>query len=134
MSQRPTDRARIDLGEFIIGRIEKEGRTFEMLLAPDKAWEAKKIIRDEINKRLVEGKDKSRITVEELLKNPKISIELIFESFIVFEDLRRGKKLLTVIWKLFLILAREELLRVIFYWMEIFNGLELKEMKRKIKN
>jgi ribosome maturation protein Sdo1 len=42
-------RARIDLGGFIVGRIVKEGRTFEMLLAPDKAWEAKKIIREEIN-------------------------------------------------------------------------------------
>ena len=85
-------RARIDLGGFIIGRIVKEGRTFEMLLDPDQAWEAKKIIRDEINKRLLEGKEKSRISAEELLNNPKISIELIFESFIVFEDLRRGKK------------------------------------------
>ncbi|MHA1534065.1 MAG: hypothetical protein ACTSP8_04985 [Promethearchaeota archaeon] len=85
-------RARIDLGGFIIGRIAKEGRTFEMLLAPDQAWKAKKMIRDEINKRLVEGKDKSRFSVDELLKNPKISIDLIFESFIVFEDLRRGKK------------------------------------------
>jgi ribosome maturation protein SDO1 len=63
-----------------------------MLLDPEQAWEAKKIIRDEINKRLVEGKEKSRISAEELLKNPKISIELIFESFIVFEDLKRGKK------------------------------------------
>jgi len=86
------DRARIDLGGYIIGRIEKEGRTFEMLLDPEKAWEAKKIIRVEINKRLKEGKEKSRITSEELLKNPNISIDLIFESFTVFEDLRRGKK------------------------------------------
>ncbi|TFF86272.1 MAG: ribosome assembly factor SBDS [Promethearchaeota archaeon] len=86
------DRARIDLGGYIIGRIEKEGRTFEMLLDPEKAWEAKKIIRDEINQRLKEGKEKSRITPEELLDNPDISIDLIFESFTVFEDLRRGKK------------------------------------------
>jgi len=86
------DRARIDLGGFIVGRIVKEGRTFEMLLAPDKAWEAKKIIREEINKRLMEGSKKSRVSAEELLKNPKITIELIFESFTVFEDLRRGKK------------------------------------------
>jgi ribosome maturation protein SDO1 len=86
------DRARIDLGGYIIGRIEKEGRTFEMLLDPEKAWEAKKIIRDEINKRLKEGKEKSRISPAELLKNPNISIDLIFESFTVFEDLRRGKK------------------------------------------
>ena len=85
-------RARINLGGFIVGRIAKEGRTFEMLLAPDKAWEAKKIIREEINKRLMEGSKKSRVSAEELLKNPKISIELIFESFTVFEDLRRGKK------------------------------------------
>jgi ribosome maturation protein SDO1 len=86
------DRARIDLGGFIIGRIEKEGRTFEMLLDPEKAWEAKKNIRDEINARLKQGSEKSRLTVKELLDNPKISVDLIFESFIVFEDLRRGKK------------------------------------------
>ena len=86
------DRARIDLGDFIIGRIEKEGRTFEMLLDPEKAWEAKKNIRDEINARLKQGSEKSRLTVKELLDNPKISVDLIFESFIVFEDLRRGKK------------------------------------------
>ncbi|MFX1587105.1 MAG: ribosome assembly factor SBDS [Promethearchaeota archaeon] len=86
------DRARIDLGGYIIGRIEKEGRTFEMLLDPDKAWEAKKIIREEIDKRLKEGSKKSRLTVKEILNNPNISIDLIFESFTIFEDLRRGKK------------------------------------------
>jgi ribosome maturation protein SDO1 len=86
------DRARIDLGGFIIGRIEKSGRTFEMLMDPENAWEAKKIIREEINKRLKEGKSKSRITIQELLNHQKINLELIFESFTVFEDLRRGKK------------------------------------------
>ncbi|MFX1459673.1 MAG: ribosome assembly factor SBDS [Promethearchaeota archaeon] len=86
------DRARIDLGDYIVGRIEKEGRVFEMLLDPHQAWEAKKIIRDEISKRFKEGSEKSRLTVEEILNNPKISIDLIFESFTVFEDLRRGKK------------------------------------------
>jgi len=43
-------------------------------------------------RRLKDGKEKSRISVEELLNNPNISIDLIFESFTVFEDLRRGKK------------------------------------------
>jgi len=86
------DRARIDLGGFIIGRLEKLGRTFEMLLDPDKAWESKKYIREEINKRLKEGKKKTRLTVEELLEDRNITLELIFESFTVFEDLKRGKK------------------------------------------
>ncbi|MFX1409922.1 MAG: ribosome assembly factor SBDS [Promethearchaeota archaeon] len=86
------DRARIDLGGFIIGRIDKSGRIFEMLMDPEKAWEAKKIIREEIEKRLKSGKDKSRMTVDELLTDQKIDLELIFESFTVFEDLRRGKK------------------------------------------
>ncbi|MFX1328599.1 MAG: ribosome assembly factor SBDS [Promethearchaeota archaeon] len=86
------DRARIDLGGFIIGRIEKAGRVFEMLMDPEKAWEAKKLIREEINKRLKEGKEKSRLTVEELLNDRKVDLELIFESYTVFEDLRRGKK------------------------------------------
>ncbi|MFX0038594.1 MAG: ribosome assembly factor SBDS [Promethearchaeota archaeon] len=86
------DRARIDLGGYIIGRIENSGRIFEMLMDPEKAWDAKKIIREEINKRLKEGKEKSRLTVDEILNHKDIDLELIFESFIVFEDLRRGKK------------------------------------------
>ncbi|MBD3194639.1 MAG: ribosome assembly factor SBDS [Candidatus Lokiarchaeota archaeon] len=86
------DRARIDLGNNIIGRIEKSGRTFEMLLDPEKAWNAKKIIREEINQRLKDGKKKSRLSPEEIIEDPRINLELIFESFIVFEDLRRGKK------------------------------------------
>jgi len=86
------DRARIDLGNYIIGRLEKSGRTFEMLLDPQNAWEANKYIREEINKRLKDGKEKSRLTVEEVLQDPNINLEMIFETFTVFEDLRRGKK------------------------------------------
>ena len=86
------DRARINLGDNIIGRIEKGGRTFEMLMDPDKAWDIKKYIREEINNRLKEGKKKSRLTIQEVLKDPNIPLELIFQSFIVFEDLKRGKK------------------------------------------
>jgi ribosome maturation protein SDO1 len=86
------DRARINLGNYIIGRLEKGGRTFEMLIDPEKAWEAKKIIRDEIDRRLKAGSKKSRLTVDEVINYPKISLELIFESFTVFEDLKRGKK------------------------------------------
>ncbi|NVM36758.1 MAG: ribosome assembly factor SBDS [Candidatus Lokiarchaeota archaeon] len=86
------DRARIDLGGFIVGRIENSGRIFEMLMDPEKAWEAKKLIREEINTRLKAGKEQSRLTVEELLNDRKIDLELIFESFTVFEDFRRGKK------------------------------------------
>jgi ribosome maturation protein SDO1 len=92
MIDRPTDRARIDLGGYIIGRIEKSGRRFEMLMDPEKAWEAKKLIREEIENRLKSGKEKSRLTVDEILNSNKIDLELIFESFTVFEDLRRGKK------------------------------------------
>ncbi len=86
------DRARIDLGNHIIGRLEKGGRVFEMLMDPERAWNAKKYIREEINRRLKEGKEQSRLTVEEVIEDPNIPLELIFESFIVFEDLRRGKK------------------------------------------
>ena len=86
------DRARIDLGGYIIGRIEKGGRTFEMLIDPEQAWEAKKIIREEINRRLKAGSQKSRVSVEELINDSKINLEMVFESFTVFEDLRRGKK------------------------------------------
>jgi ribosome maturation protein SDO1 len=92
MSDRPTDRVRIDLGDFIVGKIEKSGRRFEMLMDPQKAWEGKKIIREEIDKRLKEGAEKSRLTVDDILDNNNIDLELIFESFTVFEDLRRGKK------------------------------------------
>jgi ribosome maturation protein SDO1 len=92
MIDRPTDRARIDLGGYIIGKIEKSGRRFEMLMDPEKAWEAKKLIREEIENRLKAGKEKSRLTVDDILNSNKIDMELIFESFTVFEDLRRGKK------------------------------------------
>ncbi|MHA2474021.1 MAG: ribosome assembly factor SBDS [Promethearchaeota archaeon] len=92
MFGRPTDRPRIDLGEYIIGRIEKSGRNFEMLMDPEKAWEAKKNIREEIDNRLKAGEKKTRLDVEEVLNDRKIDLELIFESFTVFEDLRRGKK------------------------------------------
>jgi len=92
MIDRPTDRARIDLGGYIIGKIEKSGRRFEMLMDPEKAWEAKKFIREEIESRLEAGKGKSRLSVDEILNSNKIDLELIFESFTVFEDLRRGKK------------------------------------------
>ncbi len=84
------DRARIDLGDYIIGRIDKGGRTFEMLMDPEKAWEAKKYIREEINNRLKAGK--ARPLVKDIINNPHIDLEMIFESFIVFEDLKRGRK------------------------------------------
>jgi len=86
------DRARMNLGNNIIGRLENSGRTFEMLMDPEKAWEAKKYIREEINKRLKEGKKRSRLTPKEIINDLNITLELIFESFIVFEDLKRGKK------------------------------------------
>ncbi|TXT62021.1 MAG: Ribosome maturation protein [Promethearchaeota archaeon] len=86
------DRARIDLGKHIVGTLEKGGRTFEMLLDPEQAWKAKKYIREEINRRLKEGKEQSRLTPQEVMEDSNIPLELIFESFIVFEDLRRGKK------------------------------------------
>ncbi|MHA1293888.1 MAG: ribosome assembly factor SBDS [Promethearchaeota archaeon] len=86
------DRARIDLGGYIIGRIEKSGKVFEMLMDPDKAWEAKKYIREEINKRLKAGSVKTRLSVDEILNDNKIDMTMIFESYTVFEDLKRGKK------------------------------------------
>ena len=92
MIDRPTDRARIDLGGFIVGKIAKSGRRFEMLMDPKKAWEAKKVIREEIDKRLKKGAEKSRLTVDDIINNNKIDLELVFETFTVFEDLRRGKK------------------------------------------
>lgn len=86
------DRARIDLGAYIIGRIEKAGRKFEMLMDPNQAWVAKKHIRDEIDKRLRTGNKQTRPSVSDIIKDPLINLEMIFESFVVFEDLKRGKK------------------------------------------
>jgi ribosome maturation protein SDO1 len=86
------DRARINLGNYIIGRIEKAGRTFEMLMDPQQAWEANKYIREEINNRLKAGKEKSRLTVDEIMMDPNVNLEMIFESFTVFEEFKRGTK------------------------------------------
>lgn len=90
------DRARLDLGNYVIGRIEKGNRKFEMLLDPEKAWDAKKKIRDEIDRRLKKGEKETRLTVDEVLKFPEINLDLIIESFVVFDDLKRGEKALEV--------------------------------------
>lgn len=88
------DRARIELGNHVIGRIEKGNKIFEMLLDSEKAWAAKKKIREEIEKKIKKGDIKTRLTIDDLLKFQGINIDLIFESFSVFEDLKRGKKAL----------------------------------------
>jgi ribosome maturation protein SDO1 len=88
------DRARIELGNHVIGRIEKGNKKFEMLLDPEKAWDAKKKIREEIEKRLKKGENKSRLSVDDLINFTDINLDLIFETFAVFEDLKRGEKAL----------------------------------------
>jgi len=88
------DRARIELGNHVIGRIEKGNKTFEMLLDSEKAWAAKKKIREEIETKIKKGDIKTRLTIDDLLKFQGINLDLIFESFSVFEDLKRGKKAL----------------------------------------
>ena len=57
---------RVDLGESVVARYEKDGQRFEILVDPDKAW------------RLKQGEN--------------IDIRDILIGFIIFEDAKRGRK------------------------------------------
>ncbi|WEU39740.1 MAG: ribosome assembly factor SBDS [Candidatus Odinarchaeum yellowstonii] len=56
----------VELGNHVIARYEKGGETFEILVEPNKAYEFRRGV--------------------------KISLDEILEGFIIFEDLKHGKK------------------------------------------
>jgi ribosome maturation protein SDO1 len=86
---------KMDLSNFIIVKLEKGKKTFEMLADPDAAWKAKQYIGLENQKRekqasTPEQKAKAMMTVQEVLKDPQITISDIFQSTEVFENIKKA--------------------------------------------
>ena len=90
MSLRSSGEKRVDLGKFAIARLRKSNKTIEMIVEPEQAWKAKKIMEARIHE--MKADDESSVfTLEDLKKIPEIDINNIFEGLIVFEDAKRGK-------------------------------------------
>ncbi|MBN2150272.1 MAG: ribosome assembly factor SBDS [Candidatus Lokiarchaeota archaeon] len=84
---------RMDFGKYIIASIRIAGRRYEILVDPDKSWELKKQIRQFQKEKEKELNKTYKVTVDDVLKFSKVPMEQIVESYIVFEDIRRGEKM-----------------------------------------
>jgi ribosome maturation protein SDO1 len=62
-----------------------------MIVEPEEAWKAKKMIDSKISE-LREEDEQAEFTLDDLKKTPEIDINNIFEGLIVFEDAKRGKE------------------------------------------
>lgn len=76
-----------DLGKYIIVKLEKNNRTFEMIADPDEAWKAKQVI-----KQLKQNKPDHEIEIDEILKNPDIDLESIFPTYDFFSNVKKGDR------------------------------------------
>ncbi|MEX2717221.1 MAG: ribosome assembly factor SBDS [Candidatus Sigynarchaeum springense] len=84
---------RMDFGKYIIAHIKIGGRRFEILVDPDKSWDLKKQIRQFQKEKEKELNKAYKVTVDDVLKFSKVPMDQIVESYIVFEDIRRGEKM-----------------------------------------
>jgi ribosome maturation protein SDO1 len=90
MSLRSGGEKRVDFGKFTIARLRKGNVVIEMIVEPEQAWKAKKIIESFIHK-LKDEDETAVFTLDKLKSIPEIDINNIFEGLIVFEDAKRGK-------------------------------------------
>ncbi|NMC05754.1 MAG: ribosome assembly factor SBDS [Candidatus Lokiarchaeota archaeon] len=84
---------RMDFGKYIIANIRLSGRRFEILVDPDKSWELKKHIRQFQKEKEKELNKTYKVTVDDVIKISKVPMDQIVESYIIFEDIRRGEKM-----------------------------------------
>ncbi|TFG21372.1 MAG: ribosome assembly factor SBDS [Promethearchaeota archaeon] len=90
MSLRSGGEKRVDLGKYTIARLRKNNIIVEMIVEPEQAWKAKKIMEAHIHEMKLED-ESSVFTLEKLKSIPEIDVNNIFEGFIIFEDAMRGK-------------------------------------------
>jgi len=90
MSRGSAGEKRIDFGKFTIARLRKNNTTIEMIVEPEQAWNAKKLIESHIHQ-LKDKEESSDFTIDQLKQMSEIDINAIFEGLIVFEDAKRGK-------------------------------------------
>lgn len=75
-----------DLGKYIVAKLSKGKKSFEIVADPEQAFKAKKLLQD----RLKDKKDAVLPKVEEIIKDPDISLGDIFPSFEIFSDVRKA--------------------------------------------
>jgi ribosome maturation protein SDO1 len=79
-------RKTFDLGKYIIAKLMKGKKSFEMIADPDEAWKAKKLLQD----RIKEGGEAKTPTAAQILKDPEITLTDIFPTFDIFADIRKA--------------------------------------------
>lgn len=89
MSLRSGGEKRVDMGKFTIARLRKGSKAIEMIVEPEQAWRAKKIMESFIHEQ--KDTDSAAFTLDQLKHIPEIDINNIFEGLIVFEDAKRNK-------------------------------------------
>lgn len=88
----------LDLSNFIIVKLEKNKKNFEILADPDSAWKAKQYIAIENDKREKEAKTPEekancQMTVKDVLANPEITISDIFQNTEIFENIKKFNRI-----------------------------------------
>ena len=83
---------------FIIVKLEKNKKNFEILADPDSAWKAKQYIAIENDKREKEAKTPEekancQMTVKDVLANPEITISDIFQNTEIFENIKKFNRI-----------------------------------------
>ncbi len=97
MSTRQSDfgSKEMDLSKFIIVRLSKGNKSYELLADPDEAWKQKQVLRelnDELAKKHKDAAEVPKLTTEMILKDNRISVMKIFEGTDVFYDIRKGER------------------------------------------
>ncbi len=77
-----------DLGKLIVAKRVKGKNTFEMIADPDEAWKAKKLVQDIRNRKEKE----EPLSVADVIKNPEIDLFSIFQTFDLFQSVRKGDR------------------------------------------
>ena len=83
---------RMSFGKFVIANIKIKNRKYEILVDPDKAWELKKQIRVFQKEKEKELNRTYKVVRDDVIELSKVPMQEIVESFLVFEDIRRGNK------------------------------------------
>lgn len=77
-----------DLGKFIIVKLSKSNRYFEMIVDPEEAWKAKQKLKQIREK---EKKDQD-LEIDDILSSPEIDLRNIFPTYDFFEDVKKGDR------------------------------------------
>ncbi len=81
---------KIDFGKFILAKLKKNKKLAEMVVDPEKAWNALKMI-NKLRKEKESENQPNVLTIDDLKSISEIDINNVFEGLIVFEDAKKGE-------------------------------------------